>query len=195
MASSVITIFKWSIFKLSSTVLVFLWAFNPLGSQASFRGIHLTDSVGYSTGTVTYYNHNLTDQLGMTIFSTSTNRARPAVRALYSAALYDIVSSTQNVNKSSSAYKELSTRLGGPQSAAVQAAMDSWGNVRIPNINYLPEYDKDDPYKWISIPWMEAGQDYTSLIGDRVEGVARNFTGNSTFNITSSFQSFRVSYQ
>jgi hypothetical protein len=189
----VISTFTWSIFQLSSIFLIVLWAFNPLGSQASFRGIYLKPLLGSGTGEVSYYNHNLTNQLGLTTWQAASTRSKPTVRALYTTTLYDITSSTQYVDPTNSTFQDLVVNLGGDQAASIEAAMDSWGNLRIPNIDYLSNFDPANPHQWVSTGWMQSVQNYSSLIGDQIQGVNRNFTGNTTFNITSSFQSFNVS--
>jgi hypothetical protein len=177
---------------MSSVALVVLWAFNPLGSQASLRGIYLQDSLGHGTGQITYYNHNLTTQLEMTLFVKATTRSKPTVRAIYSAALYDITSGIQYVNHTTPAASSTIALLGGDQAAGIQSALDLWGNLRIPALEYLPDYNAEQPDRWLQVPWTESIQNYASLIGDRVDGIDRAVEGNITFDITSSYQSFRV---
>lgn len=86
-------------------------------------------------------------------------------------------------------------KLGGFQAAGIQAATDPWGNLRIPSIEYLDTYDSAIPNEWVQVPWMDNLQNYSSLVGDRFEGLDRSFTGNTTFNMTSSYQSLDVSNQ
>jgi hypothetical protein len=164
-----------------------------LAPNASFRGIYLTKSNASGSGIITYLNYNLINQIGLTTFNDEEARTKAVVRGLYSASLFDLSSATQYVDHSSETFQKLVTKLGGPEAAGAQAAMDPWGNVRIPNINYLPEYRNDDPHKWIDTPWLTGVQNYASLIGDRVDGVNRDFIGNTTFTLTSSFQNLNVS--
>ncbi|KAF2122095.1 hypothetical protein BDV96DRAFT_640160 [Lophiotrema nucula] len=192
-AGSVITIFRWSILRMSSVVLILLWAFNPLGSQASFRGIYLQPKSGSSQGHITFYNANLSTQLFLTTFSAGSTRMKPTIRALYSSTLYDFASSTQYVNPTNSTAKDIVSVLGGESSAGIQVASDNWGNVRIPNLRYLSNYDSKDPHKWVTTPWDKTVLNYSSLLGDRVEGVSRTFVGNTTFTIMSSYQQFSCS--
>jgi hypothetical protein len=193
MASSVITIFRWSIFRVSSLALILLWAFNPLGSQASFRGVYLRSNTGTSQGDITYYNANLSVQLYLTPFGSASSRSKPAIRALYSSTLYDYVSSIQYVDPNNDTAKGVVTMLGGESSAGIQAATDTWGNVRIPNLEYLSDYDPSKPQQWLETPWDQKVLNYSSLLGDRIVGVDRNFVGNSTFTISSSYQHYNVS--
>jgi len=192
MASSVITIFRWSIFRISSVTLIVLWAFNPLGSQASFRGAYLRDDTGTSQGQITYYNASLSIQLSLSSYGGASTRSKPVIRALYSSTLYDYVSSTQYVDPTNSVTKGVVTVLGGQGSAAVQAAMDTWSNVRIPSLEYHPEYSSVDPHRWLETPWSQRLMNYSSLVGDRVDGVNRSFIGNTTFTSSSSYQSYKV---
>jgi hypothetical protein len=173
-------------------ILVLLWAFNPLGSQSSFRGVYLKDIEGFGTGPITHYNYNLSSQLGMTMFMSGHGRTTPKVRALYSTALYDVTASIQYVDKTNKTYQDIATILGGESSAGVQSAVDSWGNIRIPNLQAQADYVAEDPHRWVDTPWLDSVQSYSSLVGDRIEGINRNFTGNTTFNITSSYQHFDV---
>jgi len=190
MAGTVITMFTLSIFRFSSVALLVLWLFNPLGSQASFRGVYLVNTVGHGTGKISYYSHNLSTQEGLSVFQGDTNK--PTIRSLYSAALYDATSNIQYVNNENTTFKTAVMKLGGPQSAGVQSAMDSWGNVRIPTLEHLDAYDAADPSKWIRPSWREHPQNYSSLVGDRFDGLDRSFTGNTTFNMTTSYQNFNV---
>ena len=195
MAGSVIAVFTWSIFQYSSLVLLVLWAFNPLGSQASFRGIYLTDTVGHGTGKISYYDPNITVQVALSNFAGGSTRANPMIRGLYSAALYDVMSNIQYVDNDNTTFIETIMTLGGHQAAGVQAATDAWGNVRIPNIEYLDQYDPSHPHEWIQVPWRDQLQNYSSLVGDRFDGLDRSFTGNTTFSMTSSYQHLNVSHQ
>jgi hypothetical protein len=153
----------------------------------------LKEVVGSGVGRISYYNYNLSAQLRMTTFQSGSNRVMPKIRALYSAALYSAVSSTQYVDKTNSTYRDIVIMLGGEKATALQAAVDSWGNIRIPKLESLPDYDSGDPHRWVAVPWQDSVQNYASLIGDRIEGVDWNFTGNTTFNISSGYQHFDVS--
>jgi hypothetical protein len=192
MASSVITIFRWSIFRVSSFAIILLWAFNPLGSQASFRGAYLRPHAGMSQGNITYYSPRLTIQLALSPF---IGGSTPAIRAFYSTALYDYVARTQYVDPSNSVTRGIVTMMGGDKTVATQAAMDTWGNVRIPALQYLTEYDQDNPHQWVETPWDQKILNYSSLLGDRVDGVDRKSIGNTTFTIVSSSQHHSVRWR
>jgi hypothetical protein len=83
--------------------------------------------------------------------------------------------------------------LGGERLAAVQAAMDNWSNVRIPSLEYHSDYSANDPQQWLATPWSQKVMNYSSLVGDRVDGVDRSTTGNTSFTTSSSDQKYNVS--
>jgi hypothetical protein len=120
------------------------------------------------------------------------SRMRPKFRALYSAALYDITSATQYVDKTNTTYQDIAIMIGGESSAGVQAATDRWGNIKMPNLQALPKYNPEEPHNRVDVPWLDAVQNYSSLVGEGIAGIDRNLTGNTTFNATSSYQSFSV---
>lgn len=193
MASSIITIFRWSIFRLSSIILVTLWVFNPLGSQASFRGAYLQSSIGTSQGNITYYNPDISIQFLLSSFGSAGARSIPTTRAIYTTTLYDYVTSVQYVDPTNNVTQAAIAILGGESSAAVRAAIDPWGNVRIPSLQYHSDYDVNNPQKWLQTPWNERMMNYSSLVGDRIDGLNRSFGGNTSFQASSSFQIFDVS--
>ncbi|KAF2728952.1 hypothetical protein EJ04DRAFT_569078 [Polyplosphaeria fusca] len=190
MASSVITMFRWSILRISSVALILLWAFNPLGSQASLRGAYLQSKTGFSQGLIQFFENNLSKQILVSAFSDLNNNpgnVPPIVPSLYTSALHDLISGLQYVDLTVSAAAQRVANLGGESSAGIQAATDSWGNIRIPNLKYLTNYDPSHPNDWLNTTWDKKILNYSSLIGDRIEGVNHGFTGNTTFVIPSSY--------
>jgi hypothetical protein len=188
MASSIITIFRWSIFQISSIALLMLWAFNPLGSQASFRGVTLQSNIGTSQGNITFFSTNVTNQIYPFVDLGSS-----MTRSLYSSMLFDYTASTQYVDPNDTVRDDTVTILGGESSTAIQAATDIRGNVRIPSLEYLPNYDRNSPHRWLETPWDHRILNYSSLFGERIGGVDRSFTGNTSFTISSSYQHHDVS--
>ena len=169
-------------------VLILLWAFNPLGSQASFRGAYLRSVTGSSQGNIIFPDARLSTQIALSrLFS----RYGPN-RVLYALGLYDSVSNIQYVDTTSQAARDIISVMGGESSAGVQAATDAWGNIRIPHHRYLSNYDPNNRSMWLETPWDKKILNYTSLFGDHVKGVNRSFTGNTTFIITSSYQDIHV---
>lgn len=195
MANSVITTFRWSIFRLSSAALILIWAFNPLGSQASLRSAYLQSRTDSSQGFIEFYNNNLTAQVPLNVFNLATPSLHmpSIVLALYTSTLHDFISSLQYTDLTNETASKLVATLGGQSSAGIQAATDNWGNVRIPNLKYLPSYDPANPYGWLDAPWDKQILNFSSLVGDRIDGVNRPFTRNTTFTVKSSYQDFSVS--
>lgn len=152
----------------------------------------MRDREGSRPGNIAYYNYNLSSQVQLnSIFDTQT-RVRPRLRALYSSALYDVASATQYVDKTNKTYQDIVITLGGESSAGVQAATDLWGNIRMPNLHTLPEFDANEPHRWVNVPWQDSVHNYSSLVGEHFAGLERNFTGNTTFNTTASYLTFSV---
>lgn len=113
-------------------------------------------------------------------------------RAFYATAVYEYTASTQYVDLSRSEAKAVISLLGGEGSISVQAATDSWGNVKIPHIGYHPDYQSNKPQQWLKTPWSHQLANYSSLIGDRVDGLDRSITGNTSFTTSTSYHSFNV---
>jgi hypothetical protein len=125
------------------------------------------------------------------MFNTAT-RIMPRIRALYSSALYDIASATQYVDKTNATYQDIIITLGGESSAGIQAATDPWGNVRMPSLHALSGFDANEPHRWVNVPWQDSVHNYSSLVGEHVAGLGRNFTGNTKLNTTASYLTFSV---
>jgi hypothetical protein len=99
-------------------------------------------------GNITYFNPDLVTGLqSLSSFSGCERFSPPLVRPLYTAAIYNIISRTQYVDHNSPTYRDVISSLGGQSAAGIQAAMDPWGNVRIPHLEYLEDYDRRDPHK------------------------------------------------
>ncbi|KAF2821583.1 hypothetical protein CC86DRAFT_106527 [Ophiobolus disseminans] len=189
MAGTIITIFRWSILRAGSFALILLWAFNPLGSQASFRGAYLWSNLGESQGFITYHNPNVSIQAHLSPFG-FVGVARSTIRALFSSAMYDPIASTQYVDPTRNATRDIVNMLGGDSSTAIYGAMDSWNNVRIPSLEDHPNYSASDTHRWLVNAWLEKRTNYSSLIGDRVLGINRSFVGNTSFTMSSSYQKY-----
>ncbi|ORY04463.1 hypothetical protein BCR34DRAFT_572675 [Clohesyomyces aquaticus] len=192
MASSIITMFRWSIPRASSAVLILLWAFNPLGSQASLRGAYLQSRTGSSEGLIHFFNSNHTWMVPFSVFSKETPgiHMQAIVPAVYTSTLHDVISSLQYVNPTNDTAASLVADLGSHSSSGIQAATDNWGNIRIPHLRYLSNYDAKNPKQWLETSWDKKILNYSSLVGDRIDGVDRAFTGNTSFNVTTSYQDF-----
>ena len=152
----------------------------------------MRDREGSRPGNIAYYNYNLSSQVQLNSIYDTDTRVKPRLRALYSSALYDVASTTQYVDKTNATYQDIVITLGGESSAGVQVATDPWGNVRIPHLHALPEFDANEPHRWVKVPWQDSVHNYSSLVGEHVAGLERNLTGNTMFNTTSSYLTFSV---
>jgi hypothetical protein len=114
-------------------------------------------------------------------------------RALSSVSLSDYVSSTQYVDLMNGTARDLIAVLGGERSVPVQAAMDVWGNTRVPSLEDQPGYNPSNPHKWVETPRGETMTSYSSLRDNRVDGINRSVIGNTSFQSSSSYQKYAVS--
>jgi hypothetical protein len=139
--------------------LLFLWALSPLGGQASLRLMRTHDQESYSSSKIRY----MTTGPGGTMWGLSSTYVESGkfddAGALYTAALL----------------APIETKLG---------PRDSWGNVKIPSLDYLNE-TIPDAEGWMSIPRITNPESYTSLVGLPVVGLPSagrsNFTMESTY--------------
>jgi hypothetical protein len=166
---------------MAGSIMILIWAFNPLCSQASFRGAYLRPRTGTSFSQFTYYNATLDMQLALSAFSSGSTRSLPKIRASYSTAVYDYVSSTQYVDLMNERTMAVLATLVEGSSAGIQAATDTWGNVRLPGLEDLSGYDASDPQQRLDIPWDKKVLNCTSLLGDRFDGIHRSLIGNTSF--------------
>jgi hypothetical protein len=192
MANTVLTGLILTAVRLLTPILILLWAFNPLGSQASLRAVYLTDMQLAGSGQITFYDYNISSQYDISQFG-GTSNGLSAMQALYAGSLYATNSGTQYPNTSGSSYDDLISTLGGTSSASIKMATDPWGNLRIPNIRATPGYDLTNPGQWLQTPWTTDVQSYSSLLGSRIQGIESSFSGQTNFTIGSSYEEFTVS--
>lgn len=189
MASTVLSAYTLSAINMWTLCLLLLWAFNPLGSQASLRSLYLRSNTSTQNSTIGYKNYTLSHMVATTglMGSSGWKSTGPGSKLTYNGVLTAVDSATQYCNGSCSGFDDLVVRLGGPERAAAQVAMDPWGNPRIPKIQHIPGYDITSSGKWLEVPWNQSIQEYSSLIGNRYYGVDPRFVGNVTFTIGASY--------
>ncbi|KAH0430250.1 hypothetical protein CcaCcLH18_07923 [Colletotrichum camelliae] len=190
MANTLLSVYTLSIFNLWTVSLCLVWAFNPLGSQASFRSLYLQPQSAAATATIGYRNYSVeTLGVGALMGASGWSWIAPASKIAYSSVLASTTSQTQYCNGTCGGddFADLVARLGGTRAAAEQVAMDPWGNPRVPSLKHAPGYDASRPEEWLSVPWRESVQDYSSLIGNRYHGLRPEFVGNVTFTIEASY--------
>ncbi|EQB45532.1 hypothetical protein CGLO_15583 [Colletotrichum gloeosporioides Cg-14] len=189
MANTILSVYTLSIFNLWTVSLVLVWAFNPLGSQASFRSLYLQPQSATATATLGYRNYSVeTLGVGALMGASGWSWISPASKIAYSSVLASTTSQTQYCNGTcGSNFTDVIARMGGTRAAAEQVAMDPWGNPRIPSLKHAPGYDAARPEEWLTVPWRESVQEYSSLIGNRYHGLRPEFVGNVTFTIEASY--------
>lgn len=185
------SIFFLRILNVYSVLLIVLWAFNPLGSQASLRSVYLiknnlTTDFGASFPTYRPEVHN-------SIMDGADFTGQVTVRSIFGSSIYSLEAKTQYPNSSKLPFDSLIEDIGGPKAAGEALYADPWGNVRIPRLMSLAEYDAEDPEKPINVP--SGVVNYWSLVGVpiRTEKTLRNFNGSYTFNVGASFFDLDVS--
>jgi hypothetical protein len=138
--------------------LLFLWALSPLGGQASLRLMSRQNRLDMSETKLRY----MTTGPGGTMWglaSTYVGSGKFAdAEALYTSALL----------------APLDTKRG---------SMDSWGNVKIPRMEFLNSTSTDSE-GWVSAPTDMDPELYSSLVGLPIVGLPGNKTSNSTMEST-----------
>jgi hypothetical protein len=194
-ASAIKSIYVLRAFGLYTMILLPLWAFNPLGSQASFRSVYLREEFQAGTRPYSFQNNSLDYEIDQSALGSGSGwqSSMPMVRSLYGAALFAPDAGAQYSNGSSSGFKDLIQRLGGVELATEQMTTDVWNNVRIPEIRTLPSYDAKNTNKWLDVPRDTMVVNYTSVIGlPARQGNPSRFAGNITFAMNSSYHNFKV---
>jgi hypothetical protein len=194
-ASTIKSIYVLRAFGLYTLILIPLWAFNPLGSQASFRSVYLREIFSEGTRPYSFQNSSIDYEIDQSALGSASGwqSSMPMVRSLYGAALFAPDAGAQYSNGSSDGVTDLINRLGGIKIATAQMATDVWNNVRIPEIRTLPDYDPNNVNQWIDVPRDTMVINYTSIIGLPVrQSNQRAFAGNMTFTTNSSYHDFQA---
>ncbi|KAF4905625.1 hypothetical protein CGCF415_v008222 [Colletotrichum fructicola] len=188
MANTVLSAYALSMINIRTACLLFVWAFNPLGSQSSFRILYLQNQVTNLEEYVSYKNYTLKTIEHSPLDDESTwLYYGPKVEALYSSVLTSVTSGTQHCDSTCAGYDNLIKRLGGTQAAAVQMTIDPWGNPRVPSLKHVAGYNASNPEKWLAVPWNQSVQNYSSLIGNHPYGIGSDLVGNVSFIINASY--------
>lgn len=145
-ASTILSAFSLSALNLWTLFLIVLWAFNPLGSQASLRSVRLVDQSTIQNGSVGYENSFAINP------GIEWDELRPWNEMTYFSALESMEAATQYCNGSCSGFEELVEKLGGSSGAALRTAVDPWDSPRVPKLRRTPGYDPVDPGKWLNVP-------------------------------------------
>lgn len=179
---------------MATTLLLVLWSFSPLGSQAFLRVITLELRPATATGSVSYVDPGLAeywDPSGPFCCTSGTSERFRTIIGVYSSALFRPDIGTQ-YNKPSKQYDHTISLLGGVERAGRELAVDAWGNIRIPALHQLDGYDANNKFEWVHIGQDSGVLNYSSLIGVIYRGIPPDFEGNTTMLVNQSYHRFSV---
>lgn len=181
-------------FGVYTLLLIPLWAFNPLGSQASFRSVYLKEQFSSGTRLHSYQNNSFNYEAEQSALGSASGweSSQPMVRSLYGAALFSPDAGAQYSNGSADGFDDLIRRLGGVEQAF--DGTDLWQNVRVPDITTLPGYDAKNASAWVDVPRDAQVVNYTSIIGLPARDADASFSGNLSFAVNSSYHDFKAGH-
>lgn len=187
------TCFTLRVFSVSTIALLFLWAFNPVGGQASLRAVVLKSNYTSTPTQLQYQSSNPRSTMRNNAISGAStwSSSRVQVTTLYGAALFSPDAGLQYSNGSSQGFGDLLRRLGGSDSAIKISSEDLWGNVRIPVLHLLPGFDASYPQNWVTVPSEEIPP-FESIIGVPIRGLPPNGIGNISFVMQANYRAFKV---
>jgi len=138
---------------IASILVVVLWVLSPLGGQSSLRV--LARKQAYTSDEQTLYYFDTSNSEGtMYEGASSLTYYRSSANAIYQACLL---------------------APGKVQSSAV----DLWNNVKIPMLEYLPEYTTKPDGSWLQVNETQ-GLAYSSMTGLMTAGLPMNHSSNFT---------------
>ncbi|KAK0730887.1 hypothetical protein B0H67DRAFT_476149 [Lasiosphaeris hirsuta] len=182
-------------FSLGLLLLVLIWCFSPLGSQAILRAAELqsnTETVGRPVVYFPVANISSVTEYSTVVGVSSYLSSLQSIRAIILSSLYDSGTRVMHSNGSAPAFSDAVAALGGPQAAVEAVQQDLWGNVRVPFIHMLDGYDPLRPSDWIQVP-PDRIPPYQSLIGVPIRGMPQDTVGNTTVYINSTYHFLRCS--
>lgn len=178
-------------------VLMCVWAFSPLGSQASLRAIGTEPRSGIGSRQLMYLS--TTEDDGSTIFqgADEVESTISTVKSIYASALLQSTAGLQSSNGSSKNFDSFLSGLGAVDDILRSSTADAWSNVRIPKLEVLPGYDPTHAEAPIPVPYGSQIINYSSLIGIPVREVERDqqaisSVGNLSFPLKSRYMSLKV---
>lgn len=140
-------------------ILTLMWSLSPLGGQATLRVVLQNPEAIESVANMSYMTTSVA--LPGRLMELSTYGEEVPINALF----YGSVGASAQVKNSS---------------------LDSWGNIKIPMIEHLPQNPQRDPGNdWISVDDDPSSLVYASLLGIPVANVPQEH--NSTFTIETSY--------
>ncbi|KAF4435245.1 hypothetical protein FACUT_7349 [Fusarium acutatum] len=198
--STLKNLFTLRIIRIWTLSITALWCLSPLGGQAVVRSLgSRTNTRSMNIPAVHYFSqtpllatseYSSTGPIGdMNAFNggsvtiSAIGAFRRTVLAAFSAS--EILLSHANI--SSPQFEIVVKKLGGTPQAVRLSQQDQWRNVRIPFMEYLPNYDDDNPTAWIPVPSNQIIP-YSSFIGVPIRGGSFSREGNSSMVLQSRYQ-------
>ncbi|KAM5522360.1 hypothetical protein FOXYSP1_16251 [Fusarium oxysporum f. sp. phaseoli] len=198
--STLKNLFALRIIRIWTLSIVALWCLSPLGGQAVVR------SLGSGTNTQTinipaahyfsqiplmavndYSSTGLEGDINAFNGGVRTSSQINAFRRTVLAALSASEILLSHANTSSPQFENVVKKLGGTPRAVRLGQQDQWRNVRIPFMEYLPDYDDGNPTAWTPVPSNQIVP-YSSFMGVPIRGGSFSREGNSTMVLQSRYQ-------
>ncbi|KAK0646855.1 hypothetical protein B0T16DRAFT_458737 [Cercophora newfieldiana] len=175
-------------FHVQSVVVILLWAFNPLGTQAIIRAVATRENTELREldTPMQFASSNFFSDVAV-VFQLMGHEEE-FLDPLIASPLYAPEAGLQNMGGIADDYDARVRSLGSGD--LVRFASDAWGNVRIPKLESLPDYDEKRPEEWVRVPYQTRLIDYASLIGVRVEGLPKDIVGNISWRIEANYHNF-----
>ncbi|KAF5968278.1 hypothetical protein FCOIX_11526 [Fusarium coicis] len=171
--STLKSLFTLRIVRIWTLSILALWCLSPLGGQAVVRSLgsrtntqtmHIPAAHYFSQtplmATNGYSRTGLEGDINAFVGGTWTTSAISAFRRTVLAALSASEIVLSHANMSSPQFENVVKKLGGTPRAVRLGQQDQWRNVRIPFMEYLPDYDDGNPTAW-TVPnmWLDLVND------------------------------------
>lgn len=190
------TSFGLQFFNKWTAILFTIWIFSAVGSQAVLRILDLKESTGKVPVPLVYYPNTDIATLTYNTFVSWNDHAEPSRierTMVYSAALQDPKSAALLSNDSSDSYKDYLKRINRLE-AINGTRQDLWGNVRVPFLHLLPNFNESDRRSWVNVS-MDQVTPFASLMGVPIRSSDDTAVGTAELQLSSSYHVLDVSLQ
>ncbi|OBS22456.1 hypothetical protein FPOA_08793 [Fusarium poae] len=184
--------------------IVAIWSLSPLGGQAAVRSLDLQSPRHFEKMKAAHYFSQAplrticqsSRSSGSTfpcesVFGSASNALSndlPGFRRVVNTAFSRTDVRLSHPNGSSDGYDAVIEQLGGVSKVARLGKQDIWGNVRIPFMELLPEYDDQNPESWTKVP-SDKYVPYSSFVGVPIRGGSRHeAVGNTSMVLHTRYQ-------
>ncbi|KAK8240512.1 hypothetical protein HDK90DRAFT_186773 [Phyllosticta capitalensis] len=182
------TSFGLQFFNKWTAILFTIWIFSAVGSQAVLRILDLKESTGKVPVPLVYYPNTDIATLTYNTFVSWNDHAEPSRierTMVYSAALQDPKSAALLSNDSSDSYKDYLKRINRLE-AINGTRQDLWGNVRVPFLHLLPNFNESDRRSWVNVS-MDQVTPFASLMGVPIRSSDDTAVGTAELQLSSSY--------